>query len=332
MGLAPSFRIEANSSDITATIRERFRSLSITDNAGIQSDSLTITLADNVPEQPIMIPNTGAELAVWIGYDRQAVKMGLFVVDEVELSGPPNMMMIRAKAAPQQSTPAKKTPLQTQKWRSWDAGTTLGGMVATIAEEHGMESAVPAALASQELPHYDQVGESDINLLTRAAKTYDAIVKPANGKLVVTKKAASETVSGQSLPTVTVAATELTDWSVTISERDHFNTVTATWYDQDAAEEKAVTVGEGEPVKALRHGYKNEAEAKAAAQSELDGRSRGQSTLSFTLPGRTDLIAESRLKLTGLRPGINQEWLVTRVTHTIDGSGYRVSGAAETPK
>jgi len=85
-------------------------------------------------------------------------------------------------------------------------------------------------------------------------------------------------------------------------------------------------------VKALRHGYKNEAEAKAAAQSELDGRSRGQSTLSFTLPGRTDLIAESRLKLTGLRPGINQEWLVTRVTHTIDGSGYRVSGSAETPK
>jgi len=332
VGLKPAFRIEANNSDITATIRERFRSLTITDNAGIQSDSLTITLADNIPERPIMIPNTGAELAVWIGYDQQAVKMGLYIVDEVELSGPPNVMMIRAKSAPQKKTPAGKSALQTQKWRSWDADMTLGGLVATIAQEHGMEPSVPADLTAQKLPHLDQVGESDINLITRVVKTYDAFAKPANGKLLVVKKALSETVSGTPLPIVTVDAKELTDWSVTIQERESYSSVTATWYDQDAAEEKAVTVGEGEPVKALRHGYKNEAEAKAAAQSELDGRSRGQSTLSFTLPGRTDLIAESRLKLTGLRPGINQEWLVTRVTHTIDGSGYRVSGSAETPK
>lgn len=330
--MTPAFRIEANRSDITATIRDRFRSLVITDNAGIQSDSLTITLADNVPDQPIMIPNTGAELAVWIGYDRQAVKMGLFIVDEVEISGPPNMMMIRANAAPQEQTPAAKTPLQTQKWRSWDAGTTLGDMVATIAQEHGMDPAVPVALANQKLPHYDQIAESDINLLTRAAKNYDAVVKPANGKLLLTKKAASETVSGNPLPAVAVNAIELTDWSVTIAERESYNTVTATWYDQDAAEEKSVTVGEGEPVKAMRHSYKNEAEAKAAASAELGSRARGKSTLSFTMPGRTDLIAESRLKLSGLRPGINQEWLVTKVSHTIDASGYKVSGSAETPQ
>lgn len=331
MGLRPAFRIEANSSDITATIRERFRSLTITDNAGIQSDSLTITLADNLPDRPILIPNTGAELAVWIGYDQQAVKMGLYIVDEVELSGPPNVMMIRAKAAPQKQSPAGKSPLQTQKWRSWDAGMTLGGLVSTIAQEHGMEPAVPADLTNQELPHFDQVGESDINLLTRVAKTYDAFVKPANGRLLVTKKAMSETVSGRALPVVTVDAKELTDWSVTIQERESYNSVTATWYDQDAASEKAVTAGEGEPVKALRHAYKDEAEAMSAAKAELNGRSRGKSSLSFTLPGRTDVIAESRLRLTGLRPGINQEWLITRATHTVDASGYKVSGSAETP-
>lgn len=331
MGLTPSFRIEANRSDITTAIRERFRSLTITDNAGIQSDSLTITLADNVPDKPILIPNTGAELAVWIGYDRQAVKMGLFIVDEVELSGPPGMMMIRAKGAPQKRSPAGKTAIQTQKWRSWDSGLTLGDLVSTIAQEHGLDPAMPAELANKTLPHYDQVGESDINLLTRVAKTYDAFVKPANEKLLVTKKAMSETVSGKPLPTVTVSAEELTDWSVTLQERETYNTVTATWFDQDAAEEKTVTVGEGEPIKAMRHAFKDEAEAKSAAMSELNGRQRGKSSLTFTMPGRTDVIAESRLQLIGLRPGVNKEWLITRATHTIDESGYRVSGAAEKP-
>lgn len=331
MGLTPAFRIEANSSDITAAIRERFRSLTITDNAGIQSDTLTITLADNDPDRPILIPNTGAELAVWIGYDQQAVRMGLYVVDEVELSGPPNAMMIRAKGSPHKQSPAGKSPLQTQKWRSWDAGLTLGDLVATIAQEHGLEPAVPADLATQTLPHYDQVGESDINLLTRAAMTYDAFVKPANGRLVVTRKARSETVSGRSLPVVTVDAKELTDWSVTIQERETYSSVTATWYDQDAAQEKTVTAGTGEPVKAMRHGFKSAAEAASAAKAELSGRARGKSSLTFTMPGRTDVIAESRLRLTGLRPGINREWLITRATHTIDGSGYRVSGSAETP-
>ncbi len=331
MGLKPSFRIEANRSDITAAIRERFRSLTITDNAGIQSDSLTITLADNIPDKPILIPNTGAELEVWIGYDRQAVKMGLFIVDEVELSGPPGVMMIRAKGAPQKRSPAGKTAIQTQKWRSWDSGLTLGDLVSTIAQEHGLDPAVPAELANKTLPHYDQVGESDINLLTRVAKTYDAFVKPANGKLLVTKKAMSETVSGKPLPTVTVSAEELTDWSVTLQERETYNTVTATWFDQDGAEEKMVTVGEGEPIKAMRHAFKDEAEAKSAAMSELNGRQRGKSSLTFSMPGRTDVIAESRLQLTGLRAGVSREWLITRATHTINGSGYTVSGAAETP-
>lgn len=331
MGLSPAFRIEANKSDITAVISERFRSLTINDNAGVQSDSLSITLADNNPLQPISIPNTGAELEVWIGYDQQAVKMGLYIVDEVGLSGPPGVMTIRAKAAPQTKTPAGKSALQTQKWRSWDAGLTLGELVSTIAQEHGLDPSTPADLAVQVLPHYDQVGESDINLLTRAAKNYDAFVKPANGKLLVTRKAVSETVSGKPLPVVMVNAGELTDWSLTIQERESYQSVTATWYDQDAAEEKTVTAGQGEPIKALRHSYKSEAEARAAAKSELNGKARGKSSITFSMPGRTDVIAEARLRLTGLRPGVNQEWLITKATHTIDGSGYRVSGSAELP-
>lgn len=332
MGLKPAYRIEANRSDITEVIRQRFRSMTITDNAGIKSDSLRITLADNDPTAPILIPNTGAELEVWIGYDQESAKMGLYVVDEVEISGPPGMMIIRAKAAPQKQSPGGKTALQTRKTRSWEAGLTLGGMVSTIAQEHGLTPAVPADISSQTLPHYDQVGESDMNLLTRVAAIYDALAKPADGKLLITPRAKSQTVSAKPLPVVRLAAMEITDWAVTIAERERYKTVKATWYDKDAGEEKTVSAGEGQPEKILRHAYKSEQEARSAATSDLKSGDRGQSTLSLTLPGRTDVIAEARLQLTDLHPGANGEWLINKATHTIDGTGYSLSVSAQVPE
>lgn len=332
MGLKPSFRIQANNSDITEAIRARFRSMTITDVAGVTSDSLRISLSDHDRDNPIIIPPTGAELEVWIGYDDAATRMGLFVVSGIDLSGPPDSMVIKAKAAPQKQSAGGKTALQTRKTRSWDAGLTLGGLVQTIATEHNMTAAVPADLASEVLPHYDQVGESDMNLLTRVAKTYDAIAKPAGGQLIITKRAESQTVSGDPLPAISLARQDLTDWSVSIEERESFGTIQAHWHDKDAAEEKTVTAGSGEPVKILRGQFRTAEEAQAAANAEKRKADRGNAKLSASLPGRTDIIAESRLAISGVRPGVNGDWLVTKVTHAIDSGGYRISINAETPQ
>jgi len=42
------------------------------------------------------------------------------------------------------------------------------------------------------------------------------------------------------------------------------------------------------------------------------------------------MAAEGKLTITGVRDGVNGDWTLTRVTHTIDGSGYRCSAEAET--
>ena len=77
MGIAPRFRVTANNEDITEALRERFVSLRLTDKAGLDSDELTITLADHDPQAPIALPPAGAELTVWLGYDDQADEMGV---------------------------------------------------------------------------------------------------------------------------------------------------------------------------------------------------------------------------------------------------------------
>lgn len=332
MGLKPQFRLVANSQDITDTIRQRFISLRLTDEAGLQSDTLEVKLADHDPRQRIILPPTGAELELWLGYDGQAQRMGLFVVDGFDLTGPPDAVTIKAKASPYDGTPAGKTGMQTQKTRSWDEGTLLGGMVQTIAEDHNLEPAVADSLASITLPHIDQINESDISLITRVAKNYDAIAKPAGGKLILAKRGQSRAVSGQPLPAITLTPGQVTSWRVSIAKRNEAGTVIATWRDVSAAADHDETVGTGEPIKRLRHQFTSQAEARKAARAEYQMGKRAGSQLAVSLPGDPDLISEGRITLEGFRDGVNGEWLLTRVEHMLDASGYKCSLAGEVPE
>ncbi|USI86870.1 hypothetical protein LZ086_00110 [Acinetobacter johnsonii] len=54
-----------------------------------------------------------------------------------------------------------------------------------IAREHGLEPIVSKSVSALKLPHFDQSDESDLNFLLRIAKRYDAVCKPAGGKLLL---------------------------------------------------------------------------------------------------------------------------------------------------
>lgn len=308
----PVFILEANGADITAAIRRGLKKLTLVDEAGVSSDSLTITLADD----GINLPPTGAELSLWLGYQGAARYMGLFVVDEVELSGPPSEMSIKALAAPfKQST--SYGALQDQKTRSWEP-CTVETLVKTIAADHGLTAAVSSELAGVSLDHIDQTNESDINLLTRVARNMDAIAKAGGGRLIFVPQGQGTTAAGKALPTVNVNRSDLARWRVPISDRANYGAVVATWRDKDAALDQEVTVGDGTPVFRLRHTYPSADAATRAAKGRLQGFARGSSKLSATLAkGRTDIVAESRLVVSGVRTGVDGEWSITRVTHTL---------------
>jgi phage protein D len=302
VGLKPTFRVLANSKDITDTIAARFISLSLTDETGVTSDLLEIVLADD-PAQPIQKPPKGAELEVFLGYDGQAQRMGMFVCDEIEFEGWPMQMTIRARAAVFDKTPAGKADLQTQKTRSWDKGTKLGDMVAKIAKEHGMEPAVADSLKSIPLPHIAQSDESDLNLLVRLAKKYDGAVKPADGKLVLAKRGESKSVSGQSLASISLTpASGITSFHVTEASKDDAGTVVAYYHETKQA------------------------------KAELARRSRGTTTVTLNMPGRPDVAAECPLNLSEFRDGVDGDYVITRVAHTLDkDGGYKCRVEAELP-
>ncbi|WNL50863.1 tail protein [Xanthomonas phage Murka] len=257
--------------------------------------------------------------------------MGLFVCDEIEMSGFPCELVIRARAAPYEKSKGGKTDLQTQKSRSWKKGTTIGAMVHKMAGEHGMQSSVSADLAKIALPHTDQSNESDLNLLSRLAKKYDAIAKPAGGKLLFIKKGDGKTSSGQDMPAFEVTPDITSAWRITLASRDSAGTVVAYYRDFSAAQRKEIAVGDGEPVRRLRMAYKDQASALEAARAEQRKRARGEASASVNMPGDPDIMAESVMNMKGFRPGVDGEWLVSRVEHYMGPMGYTCQIEAEKP-
>ncbi|WP_314190274.1 contractile injection system protein, VgrG/Pvc8 family [Paracoccus yeei] len=341
MGLTdwkPTFQVIVNGTDVTSTFLPRVSSIRLTDTAGIQSDQCEIELADHMPLMPLVIPETGAEIQVALGYLAAAQVVGIYIVDEVEVSGPPGRMRITGFASAHGSSDAGKSPITTSRRRSWREGTTVAQMVDKIAGENGFRAAVSAEAGKMTLPHIDQIDESDANLLTRVARDQGLIFKVGGGALVVVRTGESTSTSGQSLPIVSLGRGEVTRWGMRITRRASYARVVASYRDFGKSEPVDVEVDAQPPgvagvaqVKRLKQIYPSEAAARAAAEAEARRGQRAARTLQVQMPGRADLMAEGRLLLTDFRPGVAGEWLIRQVTHTLDANGWAAAVEAEAP-
>jgi phage protein D len=326
--MIPEFNILANQKNITGLIRDRLIRITTTDEAGTKSDTVDIVLDDR--DGKMKIPPTGAELSVYFGFKGKGMfPIGLYVVDEIVHEGPPDTLIIPAKAADM------KKSLKVQKSRSWD-NASYDVIVRTIAAEHDLEPKVSPGLSSFVFPHVDQTNESDLHFLTRLAKQHDAIVKPVMGNLVLVPRGEAKSVSGQSLETVSLTRGDLSDqngWRYQAADRGKYDSVKAFWQNKDTSQRVEEVVGSEGRAFTLRHTYPNAQEARSAAKAKLDALSRGEATLELsTAIGMPNVRAEGKIILSGVRDKIDGEWSVTRVEHTFDTSGFKTRIEAETPK
>ena len=320
--MTPYYQILADQSDVTATLRERLLSLTITDEVGYQSDSVEIELDDRGGK--IKLPRRGVKLDVRIGFKESGLdKMGLFIVDEVEVKGPPASLTVRARSAD------LRDELKDQKTRSW-SDTTLEQVVSDVAADHALTLRMPPPPPSIHLPHLDQSNESDLNLLTRLARRWDYTFKLSGDRLVFVPAGQAVAASGKTVTSVSIKRDQVKDYRVTLADRSRYQSVVAYWQDTEQGTRAPERVGEGEPAFTLRHTYPTAAQAASAARSRLNQLNRGKSTASLTLSlGDTALLAQSELALSGFRSGVDGKWLATRVVHKLTQSGYVTTADAE---
>lgn len=307
------------------------------------------------------LPPRNATIQVAIGWHRSLlVDKGKYLVDEVQFSGAPDKVNIRARSAD------LKGSLSEKKERSFDK-IKLTALVEQIAQENQLKAKVSESYSHITIHHIDQTSESDINLLTRLAQEYDAIATVKNGTLLFMPTGKGKTAGGADIPPFELTRQIGDSYNFSIAESDNYKAVRAYWHNTDTGKRGEVIIDENskitkkqkmtkgrklkngdvkgqrlskrkytvleqtEPVtsdsdqiKTLRHTYASEQSAITGAKSAFDKLKRGVATFSITLAyGEPELMPEMPLVLRGFKSMIDgSDWIISRVTHNINDSGY----------
>lgn len=316
------FRMLIDGKDITQRAIERLNSLIITDNRGFESDAVEIQLSDHDGE--LELPPKGAVIQVWLGWSNQGlVYKGQYTAKEVEHSGAPDVLTIRATSAD------LKSGLKQKKERSF-SNVTLEAVLQVIAFEHEMDLNVHETLASHKIINLVQ-NESNANLLTRLADEHDAIASVKSGRLLFMPKGAAQTISGQSLPTFLITRDKGDNHSYRDTDGgEEITAVRAFYYDAIMAKKLEVVYGDAsnQNIKELRHIHQDKQTATLAAKAKLADLKRTAVTFNYTLAhGNPEIIPEMTFLFDGLKEKIDDiYWLGTRIIHNFDAdNGYTTS-------
>ncbi len=336
----PLWRITLAGEDITQRIQPRLMELTLTDNRGMEADQLDLTLDDS--DGMLDIPPRGARIHLSLGWsDTGLIDKGSYTVDEVEHSGAPDQLMIRARSAD------LRDGITTKKERSWHQ-TTVGAIVRKIAAENGYAPAISPDLENEAVAHLDQTGESDANLLTRLAELFDAITTVKAGRLLFFKIGRATTLSGLAIEPVFITREDGDQHRFSVADRDTYDAVKACYHDIKAGKKGEVTITVKEwqedklndkqkaqkkekqkithsasNIKTLRHTYANLANATRGARSALEKLKRGAAGFNLTLArGRPEIFPERPANVSGWKPAIDAaDWLIAKVSHRLTPSG-----------
>lgn len=318
--MQPVFRIEADGKDITALINDRLLLLRTTDKPGMESDDFELRI--DARDNAVAVPARGALIEVQLGYAGQPLtRLGRYTVDEVELFGPPDTLVIRGKASDLRGSG------RTIRSGSWEA-VPLQRIVAEVGARNGWQVVCPVVI---QVPRVDQYNESDFNFITRLARQYDCTAKLADGQLLVLPRQAGQSASGKPLGTVGIARTEVSQWHFRLDDKAARKAVRTRYQDAAGGESKTVellndeAVEGGRPVHTDRHLYPNRAAAEQAAKARLASFNRDTAQVRLDLPGRTDLFAERSIDLQGFVDGLDGQYQIDSVEQVFTASGWRTT-------
>lgn len=335
----PAYRLTIKGVVLTS-LDDRLMSLTLTDNRGFEADRLELTIDDT--DGLVVMPSRGAEISVAIGWaNRPLVDKGVYTVDEITHQGPPDRLVITARSAD------FREDFNVKREYSWH-DVTVGAVVSAIAGRYNLIPAVSASLKDVEIDHADQTNESDISFLSRMAEMIGAVATIKNGRLLFIVPGMGVSQSGRVLPSVMITRASGDGHSFRVADRDAYTGVQAYWLDLNFGKKKPTAIKrrkkkkpvnvtpasskkEGDYVEGaegnvfvMRKAFKTERAARRAAAAKWAELQRGAAEFSITLArGREDLYPELHANVTGFKPLIDAaDWVINRVTHTIDDNGY----------
>ena len=308
---SPTFRLTLEGRDLSPRFLPRLHRLELTDYRGLEADALTIDLDDT--QGDLMLPARGVRLALALGLSGALFDRGSYLVQEIEHSGTPDRLTLRARAAD-----LAGGELTRKRTASFD-NTTVGAILETIAARHALTLRAAPDLASRPVPHLDQTAESDANLLARLAQEHDAVATIKAEALLFLPAGGGTTAGGLALAPVLLTRGDGERHRYTLTERDAFDGVIAQWRDPDSAQTQEAAAGGTDNPKRLRTLYATATDAQRAAESEWQRIQRGGAEFELSLAtARLDIGPETPVTLAGWKRQIDATaWICTEARHTL---------------
>lgn len=296
--------------DITSTGDPRLIELTITDEVGFKSDTVSFVLDDS--DNAIKWPRSGVRVAVQVGLGF-LVDMGVFTIDGILASGPPDVIRIQGKAA----SFAQGKSMQNRQSASYE-DITLLNLAKTVAGKYGLEVMAADGAGKIILDHVDQTNESDLGFLNRIAQSVGYIVKPCMGKILLDEKFSGKTITGKTIEPVVIDKSDVSNWTVSESDKDAYGSVVAEYRDTKAGGTKEFVMGDGEPELRLPHVYANKINAKKGAETKLKNiqKSMGKQ-IEISMPTDGTLFSGLPVRLTGFKDEVNGDYFIFKITHTL---------------
>lgn len=326
--IQPRIKIVYQGKDISQDISAYLLSVDYSDNTGDESDEVSFTVEDtNGLWRSDWMPAKGDKLTMSIGYDDSMLECGTFTVDEIEMSGPPDVVSIRALAA------SIASPLRTKNSKAYEK-QSLRQIAQQIASTYGyriVDNANSAKILDEVIiDRITQSRQSDLSFLQRVAGEYGVMFSVRDTNLVFTSVYDVETAKANG----TLDRTDLISYSVK-------DTAVAIYKEAKVKHKSTKTnkvVESNVPTKFIYDGENKGPDSKSAdtlevrvksdnsKQAELKARAAlhkansKEREGSFTIPGNTQYVAGINFTLTGMGM-MSGTWSITKSSHKIDRSG-----------
>ena len=309
--------------NITGDISADLISFSYTDNEGGKSDDIAISLKnDHGKWTGAWLPIRGDKVSVTIVQrgrgSKKELACGTFTVDELETSGPPDVMSIKAI-----SIPVESDIFRLKRSQAWE-----GVRLSEIAQNTASKGSIALQFFVDDDPLYDrqdQRNETDMAFLQRVCKSEGFSVKATDGQLVIF----SPEAQGEKEPVRTVArgVDDIKSYSFKAQNNDVFWKCTMSYVSPKTGKvvshtstQAGMTSGK---TKRLTGRASSLAEAERKTKAALLEANRGEVTGSLSVVGDTLFVAGATIIVDGFNQ-FDGKYYIKKADHVV-GNGYVTS-------
>jgi len=322
-----------NKNNVTSKIQQYVSSVSYTDHEEEATDEISLVLDNtNAIWFEDWYPAEGDTLQLYIGYQDKQVDSGLFEVDDITLSGPPDQITIKAISA------GISKALRTRNNKVFEE-QTLKQIALYFCRKYSFTLVDGSNMLSQIwLDRKTQENKTDLAFLSELAKEYGFMFTIKGQKMVFISYYDLEN-------TASVAEIDKTQVSTYDLNEKTFDTYAGGQIRQrNRKKGKLVTyninniLSSGNDKAIFTGSVASSSQAEAKVKGGLWGKNKYKQSGTITAPGDPQMVSGNNFDLTGFGMGSGKYHIPTS-THTIDGSGgytmsleIRKTGSIPKPK